>query len=87
MKDSDIKWLGNIPEHWERLQIKRVVLTKVCDGPHETPLWVEDGVPFVSAEAVKGGKIDFNYKRGYITIEQHTETLKSESNFWRHSFL
>lgn len=76
MKDSGIEWLGEIPEGWDRARIKTLVAIKVCDGPHETPNWVEDGVPFISAEAIKGNQIDLNYKRGYISMEQHLEYCK-----------
>ncbi|GHA25511.1 restriction modification system DNA specificity domain-containing protein [Salinimicrobium marinum] len=76
MKDSGVDWLGEIPEHWDRIRIKNLVTTPVCDGPHETPNWVDEGVPFISAEAIKGNEIDFNYKRGYISREQHLEYEK-----------
>jgi type I restriction enzyme S subunit len=70
LKSSGIDWLGDIPEHWFYASIKRVVDTKVTDGPHESPEFLEYGVPFVSAEAIKENKIDFNSCRGYISIEQ-----------------
>lgn len=76
MKDSGIEWLGEIPEHWDRIRIKNLVSIKVCDGPHETPQWIDEGIVFISAEAIKDGKIDFNFKRGYITSEQHEEYCK-----------
>lgn len=76
MKDSGIEWLGEIPAHWGRARIKTLVKIKVCDGPHETPEWKEDGIPFISAEAIKGNQIDLNFKRGYISEEQHQEYCK-----------
>jgi type I restriction enzyme S subunit len=76
MKDSGVEWLGKIPEHWERARIKTLVAIKVCDGPHETPEWKEEGIPFISAEAIKGNQIDLNYKRGFISEEQHLEYCK-----------
>jgi type I restriction enzyme S subunit len=76
MKDSGIEWLGEIPEHWDRIRIKTLVSTKVTDGPHETPQWTENGIPFLSAESIKGNQIDFNHKRGFISVEQHTEYCK-----------
>jgi type I restriction enzyme S subunit len=71
LKDSGVKWIGEIPEHWKMVSIKNLVSTKVTDGPHETPEWVEDGIPFLSVESVKDGKLDFNKKRGFITEELH----------------
>ncbi len=75
-KDSSIEWIGVIPEHWDRIRIKSLVSTKVTDGPHETPEWKSEGIPFISAEAIKGNQIDLNYQRGYISIEQHQEYCK-----------
>ena len=70
-KPTGIEWIGNIPEHWDRIKLKLAVSTKICDGPHETPEWTLEGIPFLSAESIKGNKLDFNYKRGYISKEQH----------------
>ncbi|GAA4407138.1 hypothetical protein GCM10023187_27340 [Nibrella viscosa] len=65
-KPTGIDWLGEIPAGWRAVALKYVVETKITDGPHETPEFVEEGVPFVSAEAVKEGRINFNYRRGNI---------------------
>ncbi len=71
MKDSGVPWLGEVPAHWRVLSIKRLVSTPITDGPHETPNFSEEGIPFVSAEAVSGGFIDFDKIRGYISVEDH----------------
>ncbi|MCK9218385.1 MAG: restriction endonuclease subunit S [Firmicutes bacterium] len=71
MKDSGIEWLGKIPQHWEVLKIKRIVSIPITDGPHETPKFLSDGIPFISAEAIKNERIDFSKKRGFISIEEH----------------
>jgi len=52
MKDSAIEWLGEVPEHWERVQLGKVC-QKVADGPHFSPSYVENGIPFLSARNVK----------------------------------
>ena len=70
-KDSGIEWIGQIPEHWEVVPIKYSLLMPLTDGPHETPELTPDGIPFISAEAIKNDKIDFNKKRGFISIEEH----------------
>lgn len=75
-KDSGVEWIGEIPEHWSRLRIKNIVSIKVTDGPHETPEWKVEGIPFISAEAIRGNIIDLNYKRGNISKEQHDEYSK-----------
>jgi len=71
MKDSGVEWLGDVPEHWSVTKIKRVVSTPVTDGPHETPEFLDEGILFVSAEAVSRGTIDFERIRGFISIDDH----------------
>ena len=66
-------WMGEIPANWRLKAIKRIVSTKVTDGPHETPEFQDDGIQFISAEAIKNDHIDFNLRRGYITRELHAQ--------------
>lgn len=51
MKDSDIEWLGEVPEHWDRAQVGRVC-KQVSDGPHFSPNYVDEGVMFLSARNI-----------------------------------
>ncbi|MDP1977634.1 restriction endonuclease subunit S [Undibacterium sp.] len=67
MRDSCVEWLGEVPEHWEVLCIKHIVSIPVTDGPHETPNFLDSGVPFISAEAVSSGRIDFEKIRAHIS--------------------
>ena len=56
----------------EDVEMKRlldVLEQPITDGPHETPKFYEDGVPFISADAIVKNKIDFSRKRGYISVE------------------
>lgn len=70
-KESNVKWIGLIPESWNCTAIKHILSIPITDGPHTTPELVEDGIPFISAEAIKNGKIDFSRKRGDITPEDY----------------
>ncbi len=70
-QDSGFQWVGRIPLMWKVERIKRLVSQKITDGPHETPTLEEEGIPFISAEAIKSEKIDFDKKRGFISLEQH----------------
>ena len=70
-KPSDVEWLGEIAYDWTVSPIKHLVSTPVTDGPHETPEIFDEGIPFVSAEAVSGGRINFEKIRGHITAEDH----------------
>ena len=69
MKDSGVEWLGEIPEHWISTKVKNMLSTPITDGPHETPEFLDEGVPFISAEAISQGYINFNKVRGHITQE------------------
>ncbi|MHB8423180.1 MAG: restriction endonuclease subunit S [Leptospirales bacterium] len=71
MKDSGVEWLGEVPEHWRVTTLKHIVSIPITDGPHETPNFHDKGIPFVSAEAVASGQIDFEKIRGYISEEDH----------------
>lgn len=75
-KPSGVEWIGEIPEGWEVTNLKRVLIQKITDGPHETPELIPDGIPFISAEAIKNNKIDFDLRRGNISIQLHKQYCK-----------
>jgi type I restriction enzyme, S subunit len=79
MKDSGVAWLGEVPAHWVVRAIKHVVSTPVTDGPHETPNFPDEGVPFVSAEAVSAGYVNFDKIRGFISEQDH---LRYSEKYW-----
>jgi type I restriction enzyme, S subunit len=76
MKDSGVEWIGEIPKHWNLIALKLLVSTKIMDGPHTTPQFVDVGIPFLSVESVQDNKLDFQRKRGFITKEAHEEYSK-----------
>ena len=76
MKDSGVEWIGEIPRKWNLISLKHLVSTKITDGPHETPEFVDEGIPFLSVESVQDNKLNFNRKRGFITEETHKEYSK-----------
>lgn len=75
-KDSGVDLLGKIPLNWIVLPIKFTLAMPITDGPHETPELQNEGVPFISAEAIKNDRIDFEKKRGFISIEEHRRFCK-----------
>jgi type I restriction enzyme S subunit len=76
MKDSGVEWLGQVPAHWSVVALKRLVSIPIIDGPHESPEKFDEGVPFVSAEAIKNGQIDFDKIWGYISEEESARFSK-----------
>lgn len=61
---------------YKKVALKMILQIPLTDGPHETPTLVDDGVPFVSAEACSSGKVNFDKVRGYITREEHERFSK-----------
>ena len=52
MKSSGNRWFPEVPEDWDVLPLRRVILRAV-DGPHHSPDYVDSGVPFLSARNIK----------------------------------
>ncbi|MBA6336665.1 restriction endonuclease subunit S [Colwellia sp. BRX8-7] len=71
MKDSGVEWLGEVPEHWKVCSLKYLVSAPIIDGPHLTPIRQDKGIPFISAEAISQGYINFDKKWGYISRADH----------------
>lgn len=78
MKDSGVEWICKIPEGWSVGKTIYALSMPITDGPHETPKLLNDGIPFVSAEAVSSGngRIDFDHIRGFISKEYYEECSK-----------
>ncbi len=69
LKTKQIELISHSLNHIEgnKLSISKIVDIPITDGPHETPEFLNDGVIFISAEAIKNGDIDFSRKRGLIS--------------------
>lgn len=78
MKDSGIEWTKVIPSRWNVCKTLHCLNMPITDGPHTTPELLDEGIPFISAEAVSCGKgsIDFSHMRGYIYQEFYDECCK-----------
>lgn len=72
---SKFPWIESVPEKWETLKVLNCLSMRITDGPHTTPELFDDGVPFVSAEAVSMGKgsINFSHIRGFVSEEFYEE--------------
>lgn len=64
---------------WEKKKLGDILVQSISDGPHETPILVDEGVPFISVDAIVDGKIDFSRVRGYITKEYDAQCRKKYS--------
>lgn len=54
-KDSGIEWLGEVPEHWEILALKRIA--SICYGIGEPPKYQIEGIPLIRATNIHGGRL------------------------------
>lgn len=72
MKCTGIEWLGEIPEPWATPKLLNVLREKICDGPHETPNYTEEGIPFVSIDSLNESKdINFSVVKRFISQEDY----------------
>ena len=63
-------------EAWEQRKLKELIRKPVTDGPHETPILLKEGIPFISVEAIHDGIIDLDKCRGFISEEKNEEYKK-----------
>jgi len=74
-KDSGSEVMGWIPATWKLLALGRALAQPVTDGPHSTPEFVDEGVPFLSVDGIQEGKLVFDSCR-YISMQDHEEFKK-----------
>lgn len=82
MKDSGIEWIGEVPEGWAVKKLK--LFTKVKDGTHETPEYVDethDSIPLVTSKDIVNGEISFENtkfisKRDFLKINIRSNVSK-----------
>jgi len=74
MKDSGIKWLGEVPEHWDISPLMRltphdrqIMYGIILPGPN-----VEDGIPIVKGGDVKPGRLS------PVTLNRTTREIESK---------
>lgn len=56
MRDSDVEWLGEVPEHWVHSTLKHY--SNVIDCKHITAEFFDSGIPLASIGEVKGWFVD-----------------------------
>jgi type I restriction enzyme, S subunit len=74
-KVSGTQWVGNVPAQWHVSPLKRLVRTSISDGPHETPTFLDEGIPFLSVDSIQQGRLVFEGCR-YISLEAHRQYIK-----------
>ena len=72
MKDSGIEWIGEIPDSWERTKLLHLLRQAICDGPHETPCLLENGIPFISVDSLNSSeRVDLAKCKKFISQEDY----------------
>jgi type I restriction enzyme S subunit len=56
-KDSDVEWLGEVPEHWQHASLRHVC-RRITDGSHFSPKSTDDGKFYVTVRNLSCGRID-----------------------------
>lgn len=75
MKDSNVKWIGEIPEHWKKTRLDFIARVKARLGWKglKAEEYVDEGYVFLSTPNLKGRNIDFE-NVNYITEERYFES-------------
>lgn len=60
---------GSDFHEWENVTVLDLLAQPITDGPHETPVLEENGVSFVSVEAIDNGRVNLAKRRGFISKE------------------
>jgi type I restriction enzyme, S subunit len=55
---------------WQTKQLKKLTQVPVTDGPHLTPKFLRDGVPFLSVNNLANNRVDLSDLR-YVSEEDH----------------
>jgi type I restriction enzyme S subunit len=74
-KKSGVDWIEDIPKHWSVKRLKNILKQKITDGPHLTPTFTSDGVPFLSVDGIQNGELVFESCR-FISNLDHAEFRK-----------
>src|SRR5690606_67912 len=80
-----IEWIGDIPSHWKAVPMRFLLRQRITDGPHETPKFLPDGIPFLSVDGIQDGELVFEGCRK-ISKEDH-EKYKKKCVVEKHDIL
>ena len=77
MINSGIPWIGEIPNHWGSTVLLRLLKCRITDGPHETPVLQNTGIPFISVDSLnETDSVDLSNVKRFISRELYDEYQK-----------
>lgn len=75
MKDSGVEWLGEIPEYWDVVKLRRITTSR-CDGPFGSGLksnhYTNEGVRVVRLQNIRFASFD-QHDQAFIDSEYYME--------------
>lgn len=75
MKDSEVDWLGDVPEHWELVSLTRY-LGKIVDYRGRTPTKSDSGVYLITARNIRKGFIDYDCSEEFILEDEYEDSMR-----------
>jgi type I restriction enzyme S subunit len=73
MKPSGIEWLGDVPAHWEVIQLRRITLSR-CDGPFGSGLksehYTDEGIRVIRLQNIRFAEFD-NADQAFIDPDHY----------------
>ena len=70
LKDSGVDWIGEIPERWEVVPLKKY-LQSFVDYRGATPEKTNEGIFLVTGKNIKEGKINYELSKEYVFEDQY----------------
>lgn len=72
LKPSGVEWLGDIPKDWIKTNLVNFLKSSIVDGPHETPEYQDNGIPFISVDSLDENEfVNLDVVRKFISEEQY----------------
>jgi len=73
-RDSGVEWLGEVPEGWKIIPLRRVVY-RFVDYRGKTPEKVDSGVTLITAKNIKDGHIDLSSSKEFIRDNEYQDWM------------
>ncbi|MEH2312058.1 MAG: restriction endonuclease subunit S [Nostoc sp.] len=64
-----------LPPHWKFVKLGDVVRESIRDGVHQTPTYINYGIPFIKGKDIFDNKVSFA-NCSYISLEEHLKISK-----------
>ena len=69
--------LNMMPKHWKHSSLLYALRGRIIDGPHETPVVLDEGIPFISVDSINDSTdIDFTIVRKFISQQDYERYCK-----------